>query len=97
MSTLRKLIDTEIYLSVATVTLGFVGLFYFFDFVEEMKFVAQTKNLGYGYVQAMLYSLMLVPNHVYELLPITVLIGSVFVLARLAQSSEFTKIGRAHV
>ena len=90
MSTLRKLIDTEIYLSVATVTLGFVGLFYFFDFVEEMKFVAQTKNLGYGYVQAMLYSLMLVPNHVYELLPITVLIGSVFVLARLAQSSEFT-------
>jgi lipopolysaccharide export system permease protein len=90
MKTLRKLIDREIYASVATVTLGFLGLFYFFDFVEELKYVAQTKNLGYGYLQAMLYSVLLTPNHVYELLPITVLIGTVFVLARLAQSSEFT-------
>jgi lipopolysaccharide export system permease protein len=90
MSTLRKLIDIEIYASVATVTLGFLGLFYFFDFVEELKFVAQAKNLGYGYLQAMLYAVLLTPNHVYELLPITVLIGTVFVLARLAQSSEFT-------
>jgi lipopolysaccharide export system permease protein len=31
-----------------------------------------------------------VPNHVYELMPITVLIGTIFVMARLAQSSEFT-------
>jgi lipopolysaccharide export system permease protein len=90
MSTLRKLIDSEIHASVATVTLGFLGLFYFFDFVEEMKFVAQAKNLGYGYLQAVIYTLLLTPNHVYELLPITVLIGTVFVLARMAQSSEFT-------
>jgi lipopolysaccharide export system permease protein len=90
MSTLHKLIDREIFASVATVTLGFLGLFYFFDFVEEMKFVAQNQNAGYGYLQAMLYALLLIPNHVYELLPITLLIGTVFVLARLAQSSEFT-------
>jgi lipopolysaccharide export system permease protein len=45
---------------------------------------------GYGVAQAMLYTLLLVPNHAYELLPITVLIGTVFVMARLAQSSEFT-------
>ena len=35
-------------------------------------------------------SLLLVPSHLYELLPITVLIGTIFVMARLAQSSEFT-------
>jgi lipopolysaccharide export system permease protein len=32
----------------------------------------------------------MIPSHVYELLPITVLIGTIFVMARLAQSSEFT-------
>jgi lipopolysaccharide export system permease protein len=31
-----------------------------------------------------------IPSHLYELLPITVLIGTIFVMARLAQSSEFT-------
>jgi lipopolysaccharide export system permease protein len=30
------------------------------------------------------------PSHLYELLPIAVLIGTVFVMARLAQSSEYT-------
>ena len=53
MSTLRRLIDTEIIWSVATVTLGFLGLFYFFDFVEEIKIVHQNEALGYGYTQAM--------------------------------------------
>ncbi len=90
MITLRRLIDREILWSVATVTLGFLGLFYFFDVIEELKVVHQNQSSGYGYTQAMAYGLMLVPNHIYELLPITVLIGTVFVMARLAQSSEFT-------
>jgi lipopolysaccharide export system permease protein len=33
---------------------------------------------------------LLVPSHLYELLPITVLIGAIYVTARLAESSEFT-------
>jgi lipopolysaccharide export system permease protein len=33
---------------------------------------------------------LMLPSHLYELLPITVLIGTIFVMARLAQSSEFT-------
>jgi lipopolysaccharide export system permease protein len=90
MKTLRRLIDKEILGSVATVTLGFLGLFYFFDLVEELKVVSQSQTQGYGYLQAVIYACLLIPNHIYELLPITVLIGTVFVLARLAQSSEFT-------
>lgn len=90
MTTLRRLIDTEIFWAVAAVTLGFLGLFYFFDLVEELKVVQQNQALGYGVLQAMAYTFLLIPNHIYELLPITVLIGTVFVMARLAQSSEFT-------
>ena len=32
----------------------------------------------------------MIPSHLYELLPIAVLIGTIFVMARLAQSSEYT-------
>ena len=73
MKTLRRLIDKEIFGSVATVTLGFLGLFYFFDLVEELKVVSQSHHQGYGYLQAVIYVCLLIPNHVYELLPITVL------------------------
>jgi len=31
-----------------------------------------------------------IPTHLYELMPIAVLIGTIFVMARLAQSSEYT-------
>ena len=49
------------------------------------------KNNGaYQLKHALMYVLLLVPSHLYELLPITVLIGTIFVMARLAQSSEFT-------
>jgi hypothetical protein len=36
------------------------------------------------------YVALRVPSHLYELLPIAVLIGTIFVMARLAQSSEYT-------
>ncbi|TAG32852.1 MAG: LPS export ABC transporter permease LptG [Polaromonas sp.] len=44
----------------------------------------------YQIKHALLYVGLLVPNHLYELLPISVLIGTIFVMARLAQSSEYT-------
>ena len=44
----------------------------------------------YRLTQALAYVTLLMPSHLYELLPIAVLIGTIFVMARLAQSSEYT-------
>jgi len=89
MKTLRRLIYGEVLIAVAFVTLSFLALFFFFDFVDELQNVG--KNGGaYQVSQAFSYVLLLVPSHLYELLPISVLIGTIFVMARLAQSSEFT-------
>ncbi|WP_310626026.1 LPS export ABC transporter permease LptG [Limnohabitans sp.] len=89
MKTLRRLIYGEVLISVAFVTLSFLALFFFFDFVDELQNVG--KNAGaYQINHAFSYVLLLVPSHLYELLPISVLIGTIFVMARLAQSSEFT-------
>ena len=91
MKTIHRLIQAEVFSAVAFVTLGFLALFTFFDFVDQLPAIGRP-GIGAGYLlpQAALYVALLVPNHLYELLPITVLIGTIFVMARLAQSSEFT-------
>ncbi|MCX8520398.1 MAG: LPS export ABC transporter permease LptG [Rhodoferax sp.] len=90
MKTVRRYLYREVIQAVALVTLGFVALFFFFDLVEELRSVSQGDAPGYRIPQALLYIGLMVPSHVYELMPITVLIGTIFVMARLAQSSEFT-------
>jgi lipopolysaccharide export system permease protein len=90
MKTLRRLLYGEVLVAVALVTLGFIALFFFFDFVEELQAIGRYSAQGYNVPQAILYLGLMVPSHVYELLPITVLIGTIFVMARFAQSSEFT-------
>ena len=89
MKTIRRLIYVEVAYAVAFVSVGFLALFFFFDFLEELP------NLGkgleaYRLTQALAYVSLRIPNHLYELLPIAVLIGTIFVMARLAQSSEYT-------
>ena len=94
MNTLRRLIYGEILKAVGFVLLAFLSLFLFFDLVDELPALGRVSPLDpqrvYGLNDALLYVLLLVPSRVYELLPIAVLIGAVFVLARFAQSSEFT-------
>ncbi|MBK7005341.1 MAG: LPS export ABC transporter permease LptG [Burkholderiales bacterium] len=90
MKTIRRLFYSEVIASVALVTLGFVTLFYFFDFVEELQAVGKHSATGYTVLKALIFVTFMMPSHIYELLPITVLIGTIFVMARLAQSSEFT-------
>jgi lipopolysaccharide export system permease protein len=89
MKTMRRLIHGEVLVAVSFVTLGFLALFFFFDFVDELQGVSSS-NGNYQLKHAFVYVLLLVPNHLYELMPITVLIGTIFVMARFAQSSEFT-------
>ena len=90
MKTLRRLIYTEVLASVLFVALGFLALFFFFDFVDELPNVGRNGADGYQVTHALAYVALLLPSHLYELLPIAVLIGTIFVMARLAQSSEYT-------
>ncbi len=90
MRTIRRLIFGEVTYAVVFVTAGFLALFSFFDLVEQIQVIGRPNALGYQLPQALAYVALLVPSHLYELLPITVLIGTIFVMARLAQSSEFT-------
>ncbi|HEY8361193.1 MAG TPA: LPS export ABC transporter permease LptG [Ramlibacter sp.] len=89
MKTLRRLIYAEVCYAVLFVAIGFLALFFFFDFVDELPNLARGGGTS-QLTQSLLYVALRLPNHLYELLPIAVLIGTIFVMARLAQSSEYT-------
>lgn len=91
MKTIRILIYREVVASVVFVTVGFLALFFFFDFVAELPNVGRgPAGAAYKMSQVLGYVTLQIPSHLYELLPIAVLIGTIFVMARLAQSSEYT-------
>ncbi len=87
MRTVRRLFYRDIVSAVMFVALSFLSLFFFIDFVDELGNIG---TRGYTALHAALYSLLEMPGHLYELAPIAVLIGTIYALARLAQSSEFT-------
>jgi lipopolysaccharide export system permease protein len=87
MKTIRALLYRDIVASVLFVALAFLSLFFFVDFVDELEGVGQRGRTAW---HAALVALLELPGHLYELLPIAVLIGSIYTLSRLAQTSEFT-------
>jgi lipopolysaccharide export system permease protein len=87
MKTVRRLFYRDILSSVGFVTVAFLTLFYFLDFVDDLDSVGRGRRSVWQLALATLYE---VPGHLYDLLPITVLIGSIYSLARMAQASEFT-------
>lgn len=87
MRTVRRLLYGDILASVGFVALAFLSLFFFIDFVDELRRVGQR---GYSTSQAVLASLLEAPGNLYELAPIAVLIGTIHALSRMAQSSEYT-------
>jgi len=86
MRTVRRLLYVDVVSAVVFVAIAFLSLFFFIDFVDELGDVGK----DYSAMHAALYSLLELPGHLYELAPIAVLIGTIYALSRLAQSSEFT-------
>jgi lipopolysaccharide export system permease protein len=87
MKTIRRLLYRDIVASVLFVSLAFLSLFFFIDFVEELDAAGSRGRGAWVAVQA---STLEIPGHFYEVFPIAVLIGTIYALARMAQSSEFT-------
>ena len=86
MRTVRRLFYADIVSAVAFVAVAFLSLFFFIDYVDELGDIGPR----YSALQAAVHTLLLLPGHFYELVPIAVLIGTIYALARLAESSQYT-------
>ena len=94
MKTLHRYIVREILLATAMVMIALLMLFAFFDLVEEIK------DIGRGNYQlrhVVRHVALSIPAHVYEVFPIAALIGTLFALAQLVASSEYTVMRTAGV
>jgi len=87
LTTLERYFARQIYGAVLFVLLGFLLLFAFLNLVHEL---ADLGNGNYHLREIFLYVLLSSPSDAYELFPIVVLIGTLYVLAHLASNSEFT-------
>lgn len=87
MIVLRRYLGREILQATSFVLLALLAIFGFFDIIGELDNIGQR---GYTLQAALLHVLLSQPSRVYELAPIAALIGTIYALAKLASSSEFT-------
>ncbi|HEX2334176.1 MAG TPA: LPS export ABC transporter permease LptG, partial [Burkholderiales bacterium] len=87
MRTLERYLARQIYAATGFVMLGFLGLFGFFDLIREL---ADLGKVNYHLRQVFTHVLLSMPAHAYELFPVVVLIGTLYVLSHLAGNSEYT-------
>ena len=87
MSILQRYFAVSILQMVAFVLVAFLALNAFFDLTSQLPLIG---NQGYGIQHALLYVVLRVPYHVYEVMPVAALIGTIITMAQFAASSEFT-------
>jgi lipopolysaccharide export system permease protein len=87
MKILNRYLGREIIKATLFVLVGLLTLFAFFDLMHELGDLGKGR---YGMGLILMFVLLSVPNHVYELAPVAVLIGTLFALARMVANSEFT-------
>ena len=85
--TIERYLARQIFAAVGFVLLGFLALFAFFDLIHELGDLGRG---NYQLRQVFIFVLLSLPAHAYELFPVVVLIGTLYVLAHLASNSEFT-------
>jgi lipopolysaccharide export system permease protein len=87
MRILQRYFLTSITQAVGLVLAALLGLIAFMDLTQELPSVGKG---GYLLQYALLYVLLLLPGHIYEVMPMAALIGTIVVMAQFAQTSEFT-------
>ena len=87
MSTLFRYVSREILSTTFLALLALLGLFTFFDFIGEL---GDAHTASYTPLLALAYVTLNTPVRLYELVPVALLIGSLFAWNRLALGSEFS-------
>ncbi|MCD8339748.1 MAG: LPS export ABC transporter permease LptG [Burkholderiales bacterium] len=86
MKVITRLIFVRVTKNSIFVLMALVGLFAFFDLIGQSRQIGST----YSIWQAFQFTALVLPQRAYQVLPIAVLLGAIFTLAQLAQTSQFT-------
>ncbi len=75
----------ETSINILMTMLGLLSMFAFFDLIQELD------NLGrgnYNITEMLIFVLLSVPSHIYDVVPVAVLVGMMYSLSTLARNSE---------
>ena len=86
MTMLARYLTGQVLAASGFVLLALLVLFAFFDVMQELGSLGRN---DYGLGQAAVVVLLNVPGHLYEILPVAALIGTLFALSRLVGNSEY--------
>lgn len=88
----RRYLARRVHQSIGLVLLTLLALFAFFDLVGDVEDVGKG---AFRLVHAFASVALMLPSRLPELLPVSMLIGTIFALSQFAQSSEFTAMRAA--
>jgi lipopolysaccharide export system permease protein len=83
---LARYLAGQVLVASGFVLLALLVLFAFFDVMQELGSLGRN---DYGLGQAAVVVLLNVPGHLYEIVPVAALIGTLFALSRLVGNSEY--------
>lgn len=86
MRLFTRYLAREIYTSIALVFTALLMLFAFLELINEVRGMGGNYQLGY----VLMFILLSMPGHIYELFPVAVLIGTIFALVQMSAHSEIT-------
>ncbi|HEY0268578.1 MAG TPA: LptF/LptG family permease, partial [Methyloradius sp.] len=85
MKLINRYLSQEIISSIMLIMIALLAMFSFFDLIQELENVGKGT---YGISKVMLFVLLSIPGHVYEVVPVAVLVGTMYALSQLARHSE---------
>ncbi len=75
----------ETSINILMIMLGLLAMFSFFDLIQELDSLGEG---NYGITQMLAFVLLSIPGHIYDVVPVAVLVGMMHSLGTLARNSE---------
>lgn len=85
MNIITRYLLKEITVSVTLITLALIAMFSFFDLIQELESLGRG---NYGLAKVILFVALSIPGHIYEIMPVAVLVGCMYSIGQLARHSE---------
>lgn len=86
MTLFARYLTTQVLVASGFVLLALLVLFAFFDVIQELGSLGRNQ---YGLGQAAVVVMLNTPGHLYEIVPVAALIGTLFAFSRLVGNSEY--------
>ncbi len=85
MNIITRYLLKEITVSVTLIMLALIAMFSFFDLIQELESLGRG---SYGLSKVLLFVLLSAPGHIYEIMPVAILVGCMYSIGQLARHSE---------